>query len=184
MHAETGLFYQWIFKWKKVLDDRMCTTLCDPMDSRLPGCSVHGILQERILEWVYISYSRGSSWPRDGTWVSCLAGRFSTIWATREAQLQILWRKLPKRWFHLYWKSGIDESVRYAWIICITGSMDMSLVNSGSGDGQGDQACCGSWVKKSRTQLSDWTELNWTEVLKLMALKKELNHYEQYNQNV
>ena len=41
-----------------------------------PGTSVHGILQERILEWVAISFSRGSSRPRDRTWVSCIAGRF------------------------------------------------------------------------------------------------------------
>ena len=51
-------------------------TLCDPMDSRLPGFSVHGILQARILEWVAISFSRGSSQPRDGTQVSHTAGRY------------------------------------------------------------------------------------------------------------
>ena len=62
-----------------------CLTLCDPMDCSLPGSSFHGILQERILEWVAISFSRGSSWPRDGTQVSCIAGRFFTIWSTREA---------------------------------------------------------------------------------------------------
>ena len=52
----------------------------------LPGSSVHGILQVKILEWVAISFSRGFSWPRDQTWVSCiLAGGFFTIWAIREA---------------------------------------------------------------------------------------------------
>ena len=50
----------------------------------LPDSSVHGISQVRILKWVVISFSRGSSRPRDGTWVSCIAGRFFTIWATRE----------------------------------------------------------------------------------------------------
>ena len=44
-----------------------CLTLCDPMDCSLPGSSVHGILQARILEWVAISFSKGSSWHRDGT---------------------------------------------------------------------------------------------------------------------
>ena len=44
-----------------------CPTLCDPMDCNLPGFSVHGILQARILEWVTISFSRGSSRPRDQT---------------------------------------------------------------------------------------------------------------------
>ena len=48
-----------------------CPTPCDPMDCSLPGSSVHGILQARILEWVATSYSRGSFWPRDRTRVSC-----------------------------------------------------------------------------------------------------------------
>ena len=54
------------------------------MDCSPPGSSVHGILQARILEWVYMS-SRGSPWPRDQTLESCIAGRFFTIWATRDA---------------------------------------------------------------------------------------------------
>ena len=49
-----------------------------------PGSSVHAILQARILEWIAIAFSRGSSWPRNRTWVSCIAGRFFTNWATRE----------------------------------------------------------------------------------------------------
>ena len=61
-----------------------CLTLCDPMDCSPPGSSVHGILQARTEEWVAISFSRGSSWPRDQTWVSCVAGKFFTVWATRE----------------------------------------------------------------------------------------------------
>ena len=55
------------------------------MDHSLPGSSVHGTLQARILEWVAIPFSRGSSWPKDGTQVSCIAGRFFTSWATGEA---------------------------------------------------------------------------------------------------
>ena len=53
-----------------------CLTLCDPMDSSPPGLSLHGILQARILEWVAIPFSRGSSQPRDRTPVSPIAGRF------------------------------------------------------------------------------------------------------------
>ena len=52
-----------------------------------PGSSVLGILQARILEWVAISFSGGSSRPRDRTCVSCIAGRFFTIWAMREAHI-------------------------------------------------------------------------------------------------
>ena len=50
-----------------------------------PGCSVYGISQTRILEWVAISFSRGSSKPRDQTWVSFIVGRVFIDWATREA---------------------------------------------------------------------------------------------------
>ena len=49
---------------------QLCLTLCDPMDRSPPGSSIHGILQARILEWVAMSSSRGSSWPRDGAHVS------------------------------------------------------------------------------------------------------------------
>jgi len=63
-------------------------TLCSPpAHSAHQNSSVHGILQARILEWVAIPFSRGSSQPRDQTQVSCLAGGFFTIWATSEAQL-------------------------------------------------------------------------------------------------
>ena len=62
----------------KVNVAQSCQTLCDPMDSSPPGSSVHGILQVRILEWVAISFSRGSSLPRDRTQVSCTAGRYFT----------------------------------------------------------------------------------------------------------
>ena len=59
---------------------QLCMTLCVPKDY-----TVHGILQARILEWVAFPFSRGSSQPRDQTQVSRIAGRFFTIWATREA---------------------------------------------------------------------------------------------------
>ena len=77
--------------WKKTKKEseiaQLCPTLCDPMDCSLPGSSVHGILQARILKWVAISFSRGSSQLRDWTWVSHTAGRLFTIWAAREALL-------------------------------------------------------------------------------------------------
>ena len=55
------------------------------MDCSPSSSSVHGISQARILEWVAISFSRGSSQPRDWTQVSCIAGRFFTAWSTWEA---------------------------------------------------------------------------------------------------
>ena len=68
-----------------VLAIQSCLTLCDPMDYSPPDSSGHGISQARILEWVATSFSRASSQPRDRSWVSSIAVRFFTIWATREA---------------------------------------------------------------------------------------------------
>ena len=65
-------------------------TLCNPMDCSPWGSSVHGISQARILEWVAIFYSRGSSKPRDWTQVSLIAGRFFTVWATGFEDLTLL----------------------------------------------------------------------------------------------
>ena len=60
--------------WKvwTVLLTQSCLNLCNPTDCSPPGSPVHGIFQARILGWVVISFSRGSSQPRDRTWVSCL----------------------------------------------------------------------------------------------------------------
>ena len=71
----------------KVLPAQSCPTLCDPMNCSPPGSSVQGILQARIMEWVATAFSRGSSRPRDQIQVSHTAGRFFTIWATRETWL-------------------------------------------------------------------------------------------------
>ena len=73
----------------KVLVTQLFLTLCNPVDCSPPGFSVHGILQARILEWIAISSSRGSSWPRDEIRVSCTANGFFTTWTTREAPMQV-----------------------------------------------------------------------------------------------
>ena len=63
----------------KVMSLSHVQIFCDPMDCSLPGYSVHGIFQARVLEWLAISFSRGSSQPRDRTLLSCIAGRCFTI---------------------------------------------------------------------------------------------------------
>ena len=73
-----------------------CPTLSYPMDYSLTGSSIHGIFQARILEWVAISFFRGSSRPRDRTQVSRIVGSRFTVWATREVpepefKSKILW---------------------------------------------------------------------------------------------
>ena len=82
-----------------VLVTQLCPTLWDPMGCSSPGSSVYGILQARILEWVAIPFSRASSWPRNQTWVSRIAGRFFTIWATREAPFSA---RIPPLFFSCY----------------------------------------------------------------------------------
>ena len=69
-------------EWSEVA--QLCLTLCDPMDCSLPGSPVHGIFQAIVLEWIAISFSSGSSRPRDWTRVSHIVDRHFTVWATRE----------------------------------------------------------------------------------------------------
>ena len=75
--STTYLFY---YVWKvKALVAQSCLTLYEPMDCSPPGFPVHRVFQARILEWVAIPFSKGSSQPRDRTWVSCIAGGFLTV---------------------------------------------------------------------------------------------------------
>ena len=79
-------------KWKKVKAKSLShVQLCDPMDYSPPGSSIHGVLQARILEWAAISFSRGSSWPRDWTQVFPIASRRFNLWATRVSQVWETW---------------------------------------------------------------------------------------------
>ena len=72
------IFGKW--KWKeKVLLLQSCPTLCNSMDSSLPGSSMYGIHQARILEWIAVPFSRGSSWPMNQTRVFHTVGRFFTV---------------------------------------------------------------------------------------------------------
>ena len=71
-----------ILKWSEIAQS--CPTLCDPMDCSLPVSSVHGIFQAIVLAWIAISFSRGSSQPRDGTRISRIVDKCFTVWATRE----------------------------------------------------------------------------------------------------
>ena len=81
---------------------QLCPTLCDPMDCSLPSSSIHGILQARILEWVAISFSRGSSRPRDRTQVSHIAGRRFNLWATRKPISLYMWNLKNNRNEYIY----------------------------------------------------------------------------------
>ena len=79
-----------------ILVPKSSLTLCNPMDCGLPGSSVQGISQARMLEWVAISFSRGSSQSRDWIHVACLAGKFFTIEPPGKPKSKIL---LPKYYY-------------------------------------------------------------------------------------
>ena len=99
-------YYKDEVKWSEVT--QLCPTLCDPMDCSLPGSSVRGILQARILEWVAISFSRRSSQARDRTRVSRIAGRCFTIWATREAVCEI--HDVLSNCWVLFWSNVLSST--------------------------------------------------------------------------
>ena len=81
----------------------------------LPGSSVHGIFQAGILVWVVISFSRGSSWPRARTWVSCIIGGFFTVWATRGALFEV-YPPAKHRPFLYLWNWKPQERVNTWWL--------------------------------------------------------------------
>ena len=86
-----------IVKWRSEVS-QSCPTLCDPMGCSLPGFSIHGIFQARVLEWLAISFSRGSSRPRDWTQVSRIGGRRFNLWATRKAHGSKWVKSLSRVW--------------------------------------------------------------------------------------
>ena len=86
MDATVGSRDIWTTDLVVSVSRQLYLTIFDPMDRSPPGSSVRGIFQAGILEWVAISFSRGTSWLRDRTRVSYTAGRLFTIWATREAR--------------------------------------------------------------------------------------------------
>ena len=85
-------------------------TLCDPVDCRPPSSFVPGISQARILEWIAIPFSTGTSGPRDRTFISCIAGRLFTIWAARRALIQLQYN-IKTRWLTLV------QSTELIWIL-------------------------------------------------------------------
>jgi len=140
-----------------------CLTLCDPMDYSLPGSSVHGILQARILEWVAMPCSRGSSQPRDGTCVSvspALSGRFFTTSTTWETLLNVSQSALKKRKVLICgdWQIPYCEYSHHGWFSApsgwTTGSQNSQKINhwlSWAGTSQNE------YTMASRLGLADWT---------------------------
>ena len=97
-------------------------TLCNPIDRNLPDSSVHGISQARMLEWVAVSSSRGSSWTRDQTWVSHIADRFFTAQPSgkpilKQLEYQILGLHITIGWLWEFWDFVIHLGL-FMWTLC------------------------------------------------------------------
>ena len=132
----------------------LCLTLCDPMDCSLPGSSVHGIILARILEQVSISFSRGSFWPRDWSYiscVSCIGRRILYHWAISEAPSFII-RSVNCSFFQVvfsfrFWPWGRSQPPQdlldWTWTCCwrglhLVGMREPSQVVSRKSEGIGD----------------------------------------------
>ena len=87
--------FSYLISFRCCLVTKSCPTLCDPMDCSPPGSSVHGILQARILEWVAISFSRGSSQAGDQTRISCIGRWVLYHWSSLVIQTV---KNLPAMW--------------------------------------------------------------------------------------
>ena len=188
-HQRIYAFELWC--WKRLLtvpwtarrsNPSICPTLCDPMDCSLPGSSLHGILQARVLEWVAISFFRRSSQPRDRTQVFHIPGRRLNLWATREAQrksvLNINWKdwcwswnsntlatwseelthwKRPWCWERLRAGGEVDNRGWNDWMASLT-QWTWIWVNSGSWWWTGRPVVLQFMGSQSQTRLSDWTD--------------------------
>ena len=118
--------------------------LCHPMDCSQAGSSTHRILQARILEWVDIPFSRGSSWPRSQTRVSCIAGRFFTIWATRGAHT--FWVNLIKLMVVMWPKLGQCKSPSKSFRIGMLHTEVVSEILSAPGTLRGKGGHLARWL--------------------------------------
>ena len=115
-----------MFQGRLCVHAQWCPTLCDPMDCRLPGSSVHGILQVRILEWVAMPSSRGYSWPSfepTSPASPALAGRIFTTQPPGEAPRQKSFINAPE--FFPEWKINSSDTC-----LCTVGPQHMLHVDA------------------------------------------------------
>ena len=108
-------------EWLIGLVAKLRLTLCDPRDCNPPGSSAHGISQARVLEWVAISFSRSSSWPRHPTHISCIAGGFFTTEPPEkpvEGIYEMKTQKSPNRYSWIFFFSTVQFN-ELTWILLI-----------------------------------------------------------------
>ena len=155
----------------RVLVAQSSQPLFIPMDCSLPGSSVRGILQATILEWIAIPLTRGSSQPRDQTWVSCIADRFFTIWATRETvadeplnhggltrQTSVLIPVSPTLWRRQQGRRSVPFQL------------------DGEGDAEGDSSVFTSWLSGLNidTQPSDIGRESWSFIRRFLGAESKV----------
>ena len=153
----------WTIKesWSEVTQS--CLTLCDPVDCSLPGSSVHGIFQAIVLEWIAISFSRGSTQPRDWTRVSRIVDRLFTVWATREAR--------KERWVLkncCFWSVVLEKTLESP-----LDSMEIKPVNP-----KGNQA----WIIIWRTDAEAETSILWPPDVKSQLAGKDPDSMKDWGQ--
>ena len=128
-----------------------CPTLCDPIDCSLSGSSVHGIFQARVLEWITISFSRGSSQPRARTQVSRIVDRCFTVWATREVLSHVQLFCDPADCSTLASSvCGISQARILEWV-----AMSISRGSSPSRNGT-CVSCAGRWIFTTESPGKPW----------------------------
>ena len=136
---------------------QLCPTLWGPMDCSSPGSSVHGILQARILGWITMPSSRGSSWPRYWTQVSCIAGRFFTaeppgkpwntsVWYPKDVNIHL------SKLHSICRTQRINPNINYGFwaiIMCLYWFIDCNTATSvlGDVDRKGGCPCTGQGCK-------------------------------------
>ena len=106
---------------------KLCLPLCDPLNCSLPGSPVHAIIQARILEWVAISSSRGSSWSKDWTYISCIGMQVLHQWATSEAPKSVCFY-FACTFIHIAFKLHINDIIQYLNIISSNNGLFLKLL--------------------------------------------------------
>ena len=110
---------------------KLYPTLCNPIDCSLPDSSVHGISQAKILEWVAISFSRGFSWPRGWTHISCISRLVFYHWAPAQCYIRD-----HLTCFHCLFIFGhcsdwvISITLAFGWLVCSYVSLSLLFISS------------------------------------------------------
>ena len=116
-------YFLWSLGWNDCNGDgdglvpKLSPTLLWPHDYSMPRSSVHGISQARILEWVALSFSRGSSWSRDQTCVSCLAGRFFTTKPPGKPKIVLIKFQTRNYWIELQFSYQFQHQMKFDFIL-------------------------------------------------------------------